>query len=206
MSNQNLSGDDVTKGFEIMALMKSDPIKALELLSPYITQLQQIAGDILPPEIQARVDAGELLPADAQRLVRSQNQTAIIANRERQMRERFQQTAQDAEFRQTTEAVNGALGAWEERMRKIDPNYAQVEPFFLEAIRNAFSSKLPRTPQDAVDDAKRIYEGVSNRLRKMLPARHGIAPLPSSTASSNTASAQPETALAAVQLALRQGK
>ena len=59
MDNQ-LSGDEAAKGLEIMALMKADPMAALNALKPYVQNLSQAAGIVLPKDIQTRVDDGYL--------------------------------------------------------------------------------------------------------------------------------------------------
>lgn len=202
MRESGLTGDEASKGFTIMAAMKNDPAKALELLTPYVIQLQQFVGTVLPPELQARVDAGLLLPEDARAMVRSQNQTGLLQAQRQQEHQRFEQARNQAQTQQHWAGVTSAVGGWEEQQKKIDPDYVRIEPFLLDAVKASFANKVPRSPQEAVEDVKRLYEGIRTNLRGFVPARQAIAPLPSSTASSNTASAVPSSPLEAVQQAL----
>ena len=186
--------------------MKNDPVKALQLLAPYIQSLQQFAGNILPADLQNQVDQGLLTPEHAALIVRNQNQNALLLSQSQQRQKLEQQSIQQRQQQEAAQRrsaeITQAVGGWEERIRKTDPDFAVKEKFLLPAIEAEILKQPPRTPQEAVDLADRIYKGVSINLREVLPRRQSISPIPSNTASSH-GQAEPRTALEAVTRGIR---
>jgi hypothetical protein len=206
MTQNRLVPDEVNKGFEIMAAMKNDPLKAAELLAPYIRQLNQFAGINLPAELQQQVDGGLITQEAAQQLARHQNQNGLLQRQiqERQLAEsqatqRAQQQAQHEQWRQQ---VTSAVGGWEQQKMSSDPDFKAKYPIYLDAVKAALSEAPPQTPQQAVDLAESCWVRVSNNLRAMLPRQQQIRQIPSSTSSSN-GRAEPKSYLEAVRMGLR---
>ena len=58
LASNNINAEEASTGLQIMALMKNDPQRALEALTPYMETLRQLTGDVMPDDIRERVDDG----------------------------------------------------------------------------------------------------------------------------------------------------
>ena len=196
MQQHGLAPNEVNIGFQVMAAIKNDPMKAIELLGPYVQRLNEFAGITLPPQLQQQVNEGLITSDHAQLLARSQNQNGLLQNqmRERQIREQAaqqqnqqaqQRAAEEQRVQQLSQGVLHAVGGWEAQKKQTDPDYQKKEKFLLQAIRAEFLEKPPLTPTDAVKLAEAKWQEITTNLREFIPRRAAINPLQSTTSSSN---------------------
>ena len=91
--------EDLNAGVEIMALIRHDPVRALEKLAPTIQFLQQFAGQVLPQDLDEKVRQGFIDEATARELAFRRNNERLQAKR-----------VEDTHARQAEEARLGRLG------------------------------------------------------------------------------------------------
>ena len=58
LRENNINAEEASTGLQIMALMKNDPARALEALTPFVNTLRQMTGYVLPDDIRTKVDDG----------------------------------------------------------------------------------------------------------------------------------------------------
>lgn len=182
----NLSREDVNTGFEIMRLMRNDPVKAWEALEPIVQQLQAMVGNILPADLQSQVTAGKITPEHAKELSRLRAERGISSSVQRETAERTQKenAAQAAE--QSLALQNDvALGItkWENDWKASDPDYSLKQSRVNEAIelelnravllaKEGKPNNLPRTVEQAVKLANDVKKRVEKEMRQFLPKRN----------------------------------
>lgn len=165
MREHQLSGQEVTEGFQIMALMKTDPAKALEMLAPKLEALELATGKRLPPDLQQRVDAGDAVPEVAQEAARARMEAEAAKRRAtelEQAQQREQATARQQAFRT-------AIDTWEGSVKASDPDYSKKQQLVLDRAKLLMAAEPPATPDAAVALAKRAYSEITEQLRSLLP-------------------------------------
>lgn len=118
-SANGITQESFSQGLEILALMNSDPQKALEKLEPLVNNLKGVTGDRLPQDLQADVDAGEISLPRAKEIaqLRAQQQFGKVRTEQQQKQ---QAQRQEQEFQQS---LTTAAQSWESSKRGIDPDY-----------------------------------------------------------------------------------
>jgi hypothetical protein len=180
MSANNLGDDEVDRGFAIMAAMKNDPVRALELLQPYYTALLEVTGNVLSPELQAKVNEGLVDQETAQELARAKAGQGIAsaqAERERQQREQRDQAEQAERAKATVQTEAAKVEAsW----KANDPDYPRksariMEKIKLDVLDNGRFASLDdmRTrmaaAKKAVDDEMKALHPTPNAIDPSLP-------------------------------------
>lgn len=184
--NANLSRDDVNTGFEIMRLMRNDPVKAYEALAPIFQTLQATVGEILPKDLQVQVDSGQIPVERAKELSRLRAKEGVNTSTAAQQAERDKQTRADnarrnAETLQT--GVASAITKWESDWKASDPDYSLKQSRVNEAIelelnravllaKEGKSNNLPRTVEEAVKLANEVKKRVEKEMRAYLPKKN----------------------------------
>lgn len=205
MDSNSLKNEEVFEGFKIMAALKNNPALAAQMLAPHIAALNQFLGISLPPNLQKQVEDGLITPEAARQLAATQNQNAHLQTQSVAQRQRQEQEVQARQQQQATQAIQGSVAGWEAQKKASDPDYAKKYSFFESALRVAIQAQPPRTSQEAVTLADRIYKEVSKNLLGVMPSRQPITPIPSTTSSSNGSSA-PKTAREAVAAVLEKSR
>ena len=192
-----LSKDEVNTGFTIMRLMKHDPLRALEVLKPYYERLQQFSGDLLPEDLQQRVNSGVIDEATARELVRERMQAQLLTHQKTQNEEQ----AQQSQFEQFTSSVETATNNWEKTQAASDPDYKTLQPYVRREIeltlyRMLGEGKYPKTTQEAVKICDEAKTRVAAELVRFRPKKAQIKPVERG-AQISSASTKPKTLLEA---------
>lgn len=205
MQTNQISGEELVDALDFVALLKTDPSKALERIQPVVSQLNQHVGRELPPDLQERVNTGEIDQRDAEELVRSRNE----AERLRRVREQEgEQRTRSAQVQRTQELrrANGMAADKEvATLRDSDPDFSAKEPWLVPEVRALLQEKPPRTPDESRALVREAYDNVSKRLRSTLGGTRRQQRREVDTASGSGAprgnQAEPETLGEAIQLA-----
>ncbi len=116
---ENLTREDVNTGFNIMALMKNNPVEAFNQLKPIYETLQQIVGEVLPADLQTRVASREITQEAAQELSRLRAKEGLTVSQQRQQETRATEQQTRERQVQATNALKETLGTavteWENR-------------------------------------------------------------------------------------------
>jgi len=194
----NVSADEAAQGLQIMALMKGDPVEALAALKPYVQQLSEAAGYVMPDDIQNKVNDG-FLDEDAGRELAK---TRADVQRERQMRTDLEQRNEQQQFAANTTTMAGAVTDWETKTRQSDPDYELKQAEIDDRVRVLVSQRgRPNTPDMALSMAKEAYDGVNERYAGRFTNKRGIKPA-SGGKISGTPTPEPASLMEAVQQAL----
>lgn len=201
MTEASLDSQEVDNGFAIMAAMKSDPHKALELLRPYWDALCQATGNgELSADIQAEVDAGYVTPERAREIARLRAESD--QSRARDARERKAET--DRAANAGLVAANKAVDEWETAWRKSDPDYAKKHALVFSELTALASREGPPASADAAFKmAEKARKNVEASLGTIVPKKPAVAVIPSSAPV--TTKRAPASALEAAQQALARG-
>lgn len=200
MREHELTPQEVTQGFEVMALMKHDPRRALEMLTPHLEKLELASGQRLTQDLQDRVDAGKLTPEDAQEIA----QTRVEAAAARVALNRTERTVQTDRVASTANAMRTAVEGWENEVKATDPDYPHMQSFVADRARALLAANPPRTTDEAVALSKRAYEDVKAQMRRVLPQRTPVRTMTSDKSSSTAAVPVPSSLEDVVKQALRQ--
>jgi len=200
LETNKVSADEAADGLQIMALMKKDPVEALNALKPYIETLSQAAGYVLPDDIQSRVNDGYLDEDAGRELARAKAQ----AQNERTQREALLQDQQQATQAAQLNDVAMSVTEWENRTRSTDPDYDLKQPEIDDRVRVLVATQgRPNTTQDALAMAKQAYTEVNDRHKK----RYANKPRIRTASGGNlagTPQADPQNLMEAVQAAMAQ--
>ncbi|MEI7837901.1 MAG: hypothetical protein WCK05_15980, partial [Planctomycetota bacterium] len=123
MDTYGLKIEDVAEGFNIMALMKTDPAAALKRLQSHYNQLQKVTGNVLPDDLREKVESGFTDEETARELARRRaidERTQELARQHLADTERQHAEAIKAEHRTKTLSV---VADWERGIRSRDPDY-----------------------------------------------------------------------------------
>lgn len=172
LDTNGVTEDEANELFNIGALMKNDPFKALELITPHYHGLLEVTGNIIPPDLQQQVKAGYMTQAAALEVSRARAKGQVIPAV-------HQQTQQRQEVRQQGQnnaSMQSAIASWEQKWSKSDPDYNVKKDRVLDRLeltlaRAARTKTLPRTVEQAVALAEKVRKEVETELRSNRPRK-----------------------------------
>lgn len=205
MEEKGLTNEEVAEGYHVMALLKGGPDdlrKARDWFSERLGGLDALLGNVLPDDLQQRVDDGLLDEDGAAELAKAR---ADVALRTSQEEARSTATAEDARRQDETDrttAMVGAVEAWEARIKATDPDYSKKAQLVQDRCRSivAREGKPPLNATEATALADRALAEINADFKAALPKPRRIAPAPAGT--STTASAEPTSLRGAIDAAL----
>lgn len=209
VQTNGLSQQDFEQGMNIMALMKTNPVEAFKVLQPIYSQLQQTVGEVLPPDIQEKVDNGFIDEETGRDLARTRAEANSFKQRAAHIEQQQQLTVQQQQQQAHESAVNSmvqGVDAWERNWQATDPDYAKkkefVQPMIEAAMRQA---GRVLTPEEAVGICNQAVDKVNKQLSSILPQqRQDIRHVKGSAQVRTTPT--PTSPLEAAKLALQQGR
>ena len=189
LEENRLSQDEANQLFHVGALMKNDPMKALEIMTPYYNELLQITGNILPPDLQQQVKQGYITRETALELSRHRmaGRTTQAINEERQSH----QQQQDAIRQQKNVAtMQTAIADWERQWSSSDPDYARKKDRVLDRVelllvRAQKNGTLPKTVDEAVKLANQAKTEVEADFKRQTPQRKQVRPVDGGSSATN---------------------
>lgn len=201
LAENNINSEEASTGLQIMALMKNDPQRALEALTPYMETLRQLTGDTMPDDIRERVDDGYMDEDAGKELARARAE----ANRLRQTNERVQEQQVQAQSAQHLESLAQTVTSWEMKTRQQDPDFDLKQDEIDDRVRVLVAERgRPETAEAAIAMANEAYETVNSRFKQRTVTRK-----PMKTASGGklggTPTPEPNSLLEAVRNAMAQG-
>jgi hypothetical protein len=182
MQQNQLTPEEVSNGFAIMAAMKTDPLRAREMLSQYTKSLDEYAGVILPQDLTKKVEEGAIDQQAAQELARARNEA--LANRAR-----YEQAVQSQQMQVqqlSQQAIHNAVTGWEETIRNRDVDYAAKQNLVLDRARSYLQQGRPQSPQEALAIVEKAYADVNDTLKGFAPRKQPIRQATSTNSSTNS--------------------
>lgn len=202
MAKNRLTPDEVSQGFNVMSALKHSPADALKVLGPIVDDLRRLNGDVLPQDLQERVDAGYVDEQTARELAKARGQNAVTQKRQEEDAALARQEAEQGARVEHARACADAVRQWESGIKGKDADYAK-KAVAVERYARALMAERgqPRTAEEAVRIVHDAYESVNQTFRSALPPRPRVIPPPSSAGSSNAAAPVPQTLSDVVRLA-----
>ena len=179
LSHNNINADEASTGLQIMALMKNDPAKALEALTPFVNTLRELTGEVLPDDIRNKVDDG-FMDEDAGREL---SRARAEADNQKRINDRVAAQQTNVQSQQHKDHLARTVTAWEDNARQSDPDYDLKQDEIDDRVRVLVSERgSPNTEEDAISMANEAYEAVNQRFKarmgtKRQYARHQVVNL-----------------------------
>lgn len=197
MQEHGLSVEEVADGYEIMALLKSgDPDKLAQARDALFSRIESIdaaLGNVLPPDLQARIDEGLLDEEGAAELSRARAATALRTATETTRAAAEAEAAKERDTTAATQAIVSAVEAWEARIKASDVDYP-MKADLVQAKCQAIVMRTGIPPKNAVEAtalAEQALGEVNAMLKATRPKPRAIVPAPAGT--STIATAEPKT-------------
>jgi len=201
VTDNGLSNDEVGQLFQVGALLKNDPFAAYQAIEPIWNKLQALVGNVLPPDIQDRLDKGAIDEETARELARARGQTQVRAGQDELAQRRQRQADEAAERQRQSEAqaaqlteFAGAVDAYWNTLAARDPDLAEKLDLVEGRVAVLIQREgMPRTKEQAVAMTKKAYEEVSKTFGRFGQAAGKGSTRPSPSSHSNARGAAPET-------------
>jgi hypothetical protein len=190
MAANGLSNQEVIEGFQVMALMKTNPMEAHKRISEYKAKLDALVGEKLPEDLSKKVEEGFTDKETAQENARLRAEKALYEQR--------QQQASEAAVAERQRAIHSAVVNWEQKMKATDADWSAKQEFVTDQVKLMLAAEQPSTPEQALSLVERAYSITRERMSRFAPQRKPVTHVPSST-SSASAVTQPKTLLEAVR-------
>lgn len=195
MVQNQLSPQEVAEGFQVMSLLKHNPVEAYKVLSGHLSRLAPLVGESLPEDISRRVDNGDVDIESAKELAKARAQANLLAQQQQVgIVER-----QNQEYMAKQTQVRDAVLAWESQVKQRDPDYSAKQKFIMDKVRIMISNETPNSPQEALHMVERAYSEVNESMKSFIPRR--TQTVMTSSSSSVSAQPQPKTLLDVVRTA-----
>lgn len=195
MARNQLTPQEVAEGFQVMSLLKHNPVEAYKVLSGHLSRLAPIVGESLPEDISKRVDNGDVDIESAKELAKARAQANLLAQQQQQSV--VERQNQEYNARQTQ--VRDAVLAWEGQIKQRDPDYSAKQKFIMDKVRIMIGSEAPNNPREAIAIVEKAYSDVNESMRSFIPRR--TQTVMTSSSSSVSAQPQPKTLLDVVRTA-----
>jgi hypothetical protein len=185
-----LDFSEVNSGFELMALMKTDPFAAREKLAPIWSALNKVCGVELPADLQQKVDQGFVDEATARDLAQSKARAHLAQNAQTRTVQTIHKQREQAEHRQFSTSVQSTIKTFEDNWRKSDPDFAVKQSRVTEKVELALSrmaskGETLKSPADAVKIIEDARKAVEVELKPFIQKREAINPLPGGGVTAN---------------------
>lgn len=202
-----LSQEDVQQGLTIVALMRSDPFKALEVVAPIYAELQRRAGAVLPEDLQGEVDSGMVTEDRARELARLRQQNQHIDQRSQAQQQQFEAERQQQQITQLQSAKAAAVNAAEMEVMRNDPDYSKKKGLVATMVKSLWVDEgYPQSTEAAVAQYKKAVKLVNDDFASRMPrqSRPAASGAPNVSAGGEALPA-PKSSLEAMQRAAQRG-
>lgn len=157
MDQNGLAAEEAADMLVVAGLMKTNPVEAWKRAKPTIQKLLIAAGEVLPDDLKARVQGGELSHDAALEVSRSRAMQASS-----QAQQSFEtQRRQKQEQQTAASALTSAADAWETKRREKDPNFEAKQPLLMkELVYLQRVDGIPTDPAGVNAQLEKAYKAV----------------------------------------------
>ena len=196
LRTNNLTTDEHNTLLHIGALMRNDPAKALEALTPYYSALLEITGTILPTDIQQGVSEGLITEAYGRELAQRRAGEHIAGQKLEMQSSQHDVSTQD----QFVEVLSTEASAWEKTWAASDPDYEKKAELVNDGIKlRLLGGDIPNGAEAVVKMCEEERSKVEARMRAFIP-KVAITPSPGSSGGpSSSAPSAPTSMLEAME-------
>jgi hypothetical protein len=199
LNQADISRDDFLMGLQLMAAMRRGDFHTFyEGVRPYMRLCEEYLGVALPPDLQARVQQGEMTTQAAMQFSKERMDRAMAqtnAARQQQMMQQYhQQSTSQLELQQKQHLANSVaviVDNWENQIARTDPSYAAKRAAVNDTMWAVVKEQgPPRSAEHGLAIAKEAYRRVNAHYGRLGPQRTPTYRTPSSTG--RTAGVMPE--------------
>lgn len=167
MDQNNLGAEEAADLLVIGGLIKTNPAEAWKRMKPTVQKLLVAAGEVLDPELAAKVQRGELNQNAALEISRSR---ALVNST--QASQSFQERRRQQEAQQTAaQSLQQTAADWEAERTQKDPNFAAKLPLIEREVAYLQRSEgVPNTQQGVTEQLAKAYKTVNGAFRAPQPA------------------------------------
>lgn len=185
MERYGITDQDVANAMQFLALQKTDPQKAIEMLKPIQESLREYDPSVLPKDIQDLVDNNEMTPTAAKMLAQSRAETNAM-RRQMDAQKASQQVA-------TSQATNNSIKSWDTLKRGQDPDFKPKQKgqpdglWELTAKNFAYiqTTRFANNPAEAIANLEEAYKDAKDMVNRLATVRTQVRnPVTSSQSSS----------------------
>lgn len=165
LDDNNVSAEESANALTVAAMIKrGDASGAWKVLKPIVQQLLVDAGEVLPPDLQKRVDDGEFT-AEAASEVALARAAAASGEKGRTFEQQRQERQQQMEL---SNSLQNTAREWVADRTKKDPNFeAKQEQLKIEIKRLQDAGWRPTTPEGVKEQLAAAYKAIpSPRVAK----------------------------------------
>ena len=197
LSDNNISAEEAAEGFQIMALIKNDPVKAREALQPWIDDLDLYAGNTVSQMIFSK-DLIKAIWTKRQPIQRSRMAAEMAQGREAMMQEQLAKAGQQRQLDDLAAVVTD----WEERKR-TDPDYSLKQDEMDDRVKALVSEfGQPQNAEQAIQLVEAAYEAVNARHAARRPQKKAVRTASGGNPAGNPA-ADPASVLEVIEQTLQ---
>lgn len=200
-----LTAEDYSFGLGLVAALRNDPQRAMEMLKPHLSQLQQLNGEVLPEDLQKAVADGDITEAWAKNLAKERAKNSFSEQRVQKTQEQIRAERTQAEFRQVQTTVN----SWIDSKKKSDPDFkpstdgldGPMEDFWMKLNAEGAQAQI-KDMNGLISLMEKIYSDTKKKYARFTPKVNGTKHLHNNTTTS-TKNGAPKTFAEAVAAGAR---
>ena len=173
----NLTSQDVVFALDLTSMVaRGDYAGFYKVISPLIRHAQEVVGEVLPPDLQSRVEQGQMTSEAARDFATTRFERTQYEQRMREM----QQRQESQHVHQTRDDVARSVSAYEQRLAAQDPDYkAKAEMVRLYAD-NMIKQRggVINSRDEALSIAQEAYNQANNYFKRIQPTSRPTATTP----------------------------
>lgn len=169
-AQSGLEAPDVQNALQWAALMKNDPIKALEALTPVYEKLRHAAGAVLSDDLRAQVDDGAITETAAQELARLRRERELLADRNSRQSQQYEQQEQARQMTELQNQVRSAVNSAEQAIASKDPDFSRKKDLIATEVQALMMTEgVPMTADAAVLQFNKAVKNVNSKVALLIP-------------------------------------
>lgn len=191
VSQAGLTNEDVGFLLQVGALARSQPDKALEHLLPFVQQLQQQAGEVLPADLAERVRLGYITEQDARELSKARSREQLATKRADQSETQRREAEAASERQKTVDSTIAASEKWESTQASKDPDWHLKRNEVAEKVELAIykeqtkrgdpkyfpnRDEIVKMSNAALDEINKRFKSRGPKPAEIIPVNPGGAP------------------------------
>jgi len=195
-ATNDLSGDDIIRALHLTAAIRHGDYEGFyKAIGPYVRRAQEYLGIVLPDDLHARVEKGEMTFKSAAEFARTRYDSERVQAENQSVRAAH--VATRVQSLQTD--VQRTVTAFENRLAASDPDYKAK----ADSVRRTAQAILferggtINTVEDALAITREAYDEVNKQFRRLQPAPRATSQLPNGHGQTPAARAQPKTLMEA---------
>lgn len=179
MQEHGIEATEVAETLQWLALRNQDPVKFGQMIVDLAAEFQEGMGLVLPKDLQARVEAGEITEEDAKELAKSKAEAKLYKDRSIQTTQQTQTQRETEAKKQLGQQMATTVNNWEKQIQTRDPDYQAKRRLVQSEIRAYIQQYgMPKDAAGALKYAEAAYKAVSEHLAGVLPKRKPNDPAP----------------------------